>query len=126
MSVPRESCRARDAFLRALPPRGLVLLLVVAKGLLQAGDHLGRGLEHRLELRLVDFLDVGTKVLPYILQGLLHFTGMMTGIACACHGWALGVEGSSNRLTAEPGARFPIGGAQYLCRKPQCPAARDV
>src|SRR4051794_6136720 len=68
-------------------PGALVLLLVVAEGLQQPTEDLGGGLEHRLELGLVDLLDVFAKMVADLLQGPLHLLGMMTRVAIvgACH-----------------------------------------
>src|SRR5579883_2136844 len=66
-------------------PGRLVLLLVIAEGLAKPAEHFGGGLEHRSELRLVDFDDVLAEVVDRLLQALLHLLDVMARIAI---GWA--------------------------------------
>src|SRR4051812_46208031 len=65
-------------------PSRLVLPLVVAEGLDQSLQHLGRGLEHRLQSRLVHLLDVGAEVVHRLTEALLHSTGVMERVALLC------------------------------------------
>src|SRR3954468_3037561 len=68
--------------LRGLPaPRRLVLALVVVERLGEAGQHLGRGLEHRLELRLVDLPDVLAQMSDVLLQAGFHLVRVVAGVA---------------------------------------------
>jgi hypothetical protein len=66
---------------RSPAPRAFILLLVVPERLDQAAQDFGGRLEHRLELRLIDFLDVLAQMIFDLLQALLHLLGMMARIA---------------------------------------------
>src|SRR5215813_2987951 len=69
----------RDA--RSLPPGALVLLLVVAKCPDEPAQNLRRGLEHRLELGLVDLLDVLAQVRDGLFETALHLLCVVARIA---------------------------------------------
>lgn len=62
-------------------PGAFVLLFVIAERLLEAAQHLGGSLEHRLQLRFVYLLDVFPQVIHRLLQALLHLLGVVAWIA---------------------------------------------
>src|SRR5688572_24468327 len=65
--------------LRGLPGR-LVLALVVLEGLGERAQHLGRGLEQCLELRLVDLADILAQLLLKAGKGMPHLLGEMRDV----------------------------------------------
>src|SRR5262249_30085681 len=103
-------------------PGGLVLLLVVTKGVDKAAQHLRRGLEHGLELGLVDVVDILAQMVDRLLETLLHFLRVMNGIALACARHAgLHVDGRKN------GAEAASGVAQSTaCPPPGFPAIKPL
>lgn len=83
LNAAPASCFCRGALGRVrhsvLLPGGLHFLLVVGEGSLQAQKDLGRSLEHRLRLRLVDLRDVlAYVVVPPAPQNGLSGLGSFT------------------------------------------------
>src|SRR5215217_2549660 len=102
-------CESRSGGVRlreSALPSALVLLLVVAECPLEPAEHFRHCLEHGLELRLVDLVDVLAQMIDDFLQADLHLLGMVPGIAAGFAG-----HGASPvvRICKSPGDEFPLG-----------------
>ena len=70
------------------PASRLALLLVVPEGRHQPAQDLRRRLEHRLELRLVDLVDIAAKVVDHLGKLRAHLAGVVERIVRAAGGFA--------------------------------------
>src|SRR5215475_8033013 len=103
----RSLCETwRDA--RSLPPGAFVLLLVVAKCPDEPAQNLRRGLEHRLELGLVDLLDVLAQVRDGLFETALHLLCVVARIAVV---WTrhVGLRRSGCRINGPSVSSVPTG-----------------
>src|ERR1043165_4896874 len=69
--------RNATRFLLGSRPGAFVLLLVILECFDEAAQHLRRCLEHRLELGLVDLVDVGAQMIDRLLQARRHLVHVM-------------------------------------------------
>src|ERR1051325_9031054 len=107
--LPSRTERNATRFLLRPRPGAFVLLLVIFECFDEATEHLGRGLEHRLELGLVDLVDVGAQMIDRFPQPRRHLVGVMEWIAVVFHAFARCTNSLKENVRAAPRVPPPQG-----------------